>query len=125
MGRYGAHMNIQHLFVGLVLTVALTSSAGALDKKPVWKTFETDNGTIFVFDPDKIRVAHNDVSVTLFEMRDGHVLLERATPLLFDCRGYYMDTSLHSGMSDFQYAPPRSVAGAISKMVCHAPRKSG
>ena len=88
------------------------------------RTIEADNGTVYTFDMTLVSPAASPGGFNVM-VHDSSQDSWEFTIMEFDCAGHFlisfpfsMNMSQMGEMSDWMYAPPRSVAGRIAEMVC-------
>jgi hypothetical protein len=96
----------------------LLGCAGAHAADSKWITVTADNGAIYKIDVGQMPYrGMPPVIVQVWAMEGGGA---RPTGVIFQCNGYF-NTMTDYGSAPAQYAPPRSVAGQIEKIVCTKP----
>ena len=106
----------------IVVLLMLTGSAFGQQSKPSppkqdIRTIEADNGTVYRFDMTLVRPAALPGGFYVM-VHDSSQDSWESTIMEFDCAGHFMIMSQNGEMSEWMYAPPRSVAGRIAEMVC-------
>ena len=105
----------------IVVLLMLTGSAFGQQSKPSppkqdIRTIEADNGTVYRFDMSLVRPAASPGGFEAM-VHDSSQDSWEFTIMEFDCAGHFLIISMGE-MSEWMYAPPRSVAGRIAEMVC-------
>ena len=113
----------------IVMLLMLTGSMFGQQSKPSppkqdIRTIEADNGTVYTFDMTLVSPAASPGGFNVM-VHDSSQDSWEFTIMEFDCAGHFlisfpfsMNMSQMGEMSDWMYAPPRSVAGRIAEMVC-------
>ena len=80
------------------------------------RTIEADNGTVYSFDMNNLY--RTEDGAVYAKVHDSSQDSSESTIMDFDCAGHFLIISYLGEMTDWMYAPPRSVAGRIAEMVC-------
>ena len=104
----------------IVVLLMLTGSAFGQQSKPSppkqdIRTIEADNGTVYRFD---MNLVFREAGGVYAKVHDSSQDSWESTMMEFDCAGHFLIMSYLGEMSEWMYAPPRSIAGRIAEMVC-------
>ena len=111
-------IHISKIVVLLMLTGSAFGQQPTLPKQDI-RTLEADNGTVYGFD---MNLVFREAGGVYAKVHDSSQDSWESTMMEFDCAGHFLIMSQMGEMSEWMYAPPRSVAGKIADMVC---RKEG
>ena len=105
----------------IVVLLMLTGSAFGQQSKPSppkqdIRTIEADNGTVYSFDMNNLY--RPETGGVYAKVHDSSQDSSEYTIMEFDCAGHFLIMSYLGEMSEWMYAPTRSVAGKIAEMVC-------
>ena len=83
-----------------------------------WQPIEADNGAVFRIDLGLIQKFGDQATTSIYNDEGGPFNPMHLRRWFFTCRGHFR-TQLDNGhLSSMSYAPPRSVAGQMSNIVC-------
>ena len=108
-------IHISKIVVLLMLTGSAFGQQPTLPKQDI-RTIEADNGTVYSFDMNNLYPSGN--GGVYAKVHDSSQDSWESTMMEFDCAGHFLIISQMGEMSEWMYAPPRSVAGRIAEMVC-------
>ena len=107
-------IHISKIVVLLMLTGSAFGQQPTLPKQDI-RTIEADNGTVYRFD---MNLVFREAGGVYAMVHDSSQDSWESTMMEFDCAGHFLIMSQMGEMSEWMYAPPRSIAGKIAEMVC-------
>ena len=107
-------IHISKIVVLLMLTGSAFGQQPTLPKQDI-RTIEADNGTVYRFD---MNLVFREAGGVYAMVHDSSQDSWESTMMEFDCAGHFLIMSQMGEMSEWMYAPPRSIAGKIADMVC-------